>query len=385
MTKRARKNSKPVHKATIKTRSVLISIAIIIPLTIGFSAIARNVFFPKPTIKIHSGKFDGQASKHPNFKTVKQFADAPEEPLPSKAKQATVAEAKQLMAQVDSTNSAFTYDPYGRLAKIVEPDGSIRQFIYIGDKMREERDGSGTVTKRFFDWGEEINGSKYFYIRDHLGSVRELTDISGNVVAEYSYDPFGRGTKISGTGPDSDFLFGGYFYHKASGLYITTHRFYSPKLGRWLSRDPIGDKEFRKMQATNPEESDPGDMVLASAMGRLPDQNMLAMQIANNPARATDIIRIRHAPDLNAYTYVNNNPVKWTDPSGLAVGSLPLPIPRPQPKPSRNPIHPPPPGEPGAPEDLYSCYDWCAAHNMTYEDYMDCCAWCDEHYCPDPE
>ncbi|MFK5088331.1 RHS domain-containing protein, partial [Klebsiella pneumoniae] len=73
------------------------------------------------------------------------------------------------------------------------------------------------MTKQFFDWGEIIGGTKYFYTRDHLGSVREMTDQSGNVVAQYSYDPFGNVTKVKGSGAESDFLFAGYFYHRPSG------------------------------------------------------------------------------------------------------------------------------------------------------------------------
>jgi RHS repeat-associated protein len=32
------------------------------------------------------------------------------------------------------------------------------------------------------------------------------------------------------------------FYHQGSGLYLTQYRVYEPRTGRWLSRDPIGEK-----------------------------------------------------------------------------------------------------------------------------------------------
>jgi len=38
----------------------------------------------------------------------------------------------------------------------------------------------------------------FFYTRDHLGSVRELTDAGGNVRARYAYDPYGRRTRLTG-------------------------------------------------------------------------------------------------------------------------------------------------------------------------------------------
>ena len=38
-----------------------------------------------------------------------------------------------------------------------------------------------------------------------------------------------------------DFAFTGHYYHARSGLYLTMYRAYSPSLGRWISRDPIGE------------------------------------------------------------------------------------------------------------------------------------------------
>ena len=39
----------------------------------------------------------------------------------------------------------------------------------------------------------------YYYTRDHLGSVREMVNSSGTIVARYSYDPYGNTTLVSGT------------------------------------------------------------------------------------------------------------------------------------------------------------------------------------------
>jgi hypothetical protein len=84
-------------------------------------------------------------------------------PMPPKAKSVkTREEANKIVAQLTNTNSAITYDPWGRIAKLVEPDSSVRQFVYSGDRLCEERDGTGAVTKQFFDWGETIGGTKYF-------------------------------------------------------------------------------------------------------------------------------------------------------------------------------------------------------------------------------
>jgi len=64
--------------------------------------------------------------------------------------------------------------------------------------------------------------------------------MSQTVRARYDYDPFGRVTKVSGD-RDSVFLYTGHFWHAQSGLYLTLYRAYDANLGRWLSRDPIGE------------------------------------------------------------------------------------------------------------------------------------------------
>jgi YD repeat-containing protein len=80
-----------------------------------------------------------------------------------------------------STVTEFVYDGLGR--RVAEWDnGSLtRQWIWCGTELCEERNASNTVTKRFFPQGEQISGTAYFYSRDHLGSVREMTDSSGTV------------------------------------------------------------------------------------------------------------------------------------------------------------------------------------------------------------
>ena len=146
-----------------------------------------------------------------------------------------------------TSRSEFTYDALGKRSKIVEKDCtgntiSTKQFIWCPGETQpsEERDATNTVTKRFYAQGEQISGKNYFYTRDHLGSVREMTDSNGNIRARYDYDPYGRLTKVSGD-LDSDFSYDGYYNHNVSGLYSTTFRFYSADLGRWISRDPIGE------------------------------------------------------------------------------------------------------------------------------------------------
>jgi len=108
--------------------------------------------------------------------------------------------------------------------------------------MAEQRDATGgTVIKRFFGQGEQISGVNYYFTRDHLGSVREITDSAGTIHFRGDYDPYGRQTKIQGD-LNPDFGFAGMFYHAISGFNLTLYRVYSADLGRWLNRDPIGER-----------------------------------------------------------------------------------------------------------------------------------------------
>ena len=119
----------------------------------------------------------------------------------------------------------------------------VKTFVWCGTQICEERNKTGEeVTKRFYAEGEQwVNGSEttnYFYTRDHLGSIREVIDSEGGLLAQYDYDPYGNRIVLKGK-IDIEFGYAGYYYHAPSGLNLTMYRAYDPKLGRWLSRDPI--------------------------------------------------------------------------------------------------------------------------------------------------
>ena len=153
--------------------------------------------------------------------------------------------ANRLVSITGPTNqSLFTYDGVGRRMQIVELTNGVaystNRYLWTGLHLTEQRTVAGTVAKRFFDGGEQISGTNYYFTRDHLGSVREMLDAAGNLQVRYDYDPYGRQTKLSGN-MDSDFGYTGDFYHAISGLCLTLFRAYDADFGRWLSRDPLGE------------------------------------------------------------------------------------------------------------------------------------------------
>ncbi len=137
----------------------------------------------------------------------------------------------------------------------------------MGGTIVCERDGLQAgfpITKRYFGQGVLQGTTKLYYTTDHLGSVRELVDETGEVVADYRYSIYGERTKIAGD-QDSDYGFAGLFHHAPSGLDLATYRLYDSRQRRFISRDPLGE-----------------------------------------------------GVDYNLYRYSSNNPMNFTEPHGLA-------------------------------------------------------------------
>lgn len=103
-----------------------------------------------------------------------------------------------------------------------------------------------------------------WYHHDQLGSTRALTNTSGDVVATFTYSPFGELTGSTGTAT-TPMSWTGEYRDTETGYTYLRARYYDPTTGQFLTRDPA--------VATTRE----------------------------------------------AYGYAGNDPINWTDPSGLGV------------------------------------------------------------------
>lgn len=83
---------------------------------------------------------------------------------------------------------------------------------------------------------------------DHQ-SIVGVCDASGNEITSIQYDPWGNHTVLSGGTVMPDFMFKGMYYLPRADLYLTPNRVYSSKLGRWLSRDPLGESAGTNLYA----------------------------------------------------------------------------------------------------------------------------------------
>jgi RHS repeat-associated protein len=176
----------------------------------------------------------------------------------------------------------YNYDALGRrIAKSVSNSGDldgITEFLYDGWQVIEEiQDG---MTQQYVyglgidepltldrDFGSDGSiDESFFYHQDGKGYVSALTNESGEMVEEITYDAFGK-PSILQSEVGNTYLFNGRRYESEVDLYYNRARFYNAEQGRFIQRDPIGNF---------------GD-----------------------------------TPNLgNAYGYVGNSPTSFSDPSG---------------------------------------------------------------------
>ena len=69
------------------------------------------------------------------------------------------------------------------------------------------------------------SGANYFYHKNHLGSVTEITNSSGSTVKTYQYEAFGKIRSTTGSLTQNTLTYTARERHVASGLYYYRARF----------------------------------------------------------------------------------------------------------------------------------------------------------------
>jgi len=148
----------------------------------------------------------------------------------------------QLSGMSGGVSASFGYDAFGR--RRTKTVGSAQTgFLYDGVNFVQELNGS-TVTANLLTGGvdevfQRTEGStKRHPVTDALGSVIGLTDGTGALATEYSFEPYGKASSTGSadtngqkyTGREDDGT--GLFYYRA--------RYYMPGCGRFVSEDPLG-------------------------------------------------------------------------------------------------------------------------------------------------
>gem|GEM_PF-2105908 len=85
-------------------------------------------------------------------------------------------------------------------------------------------------------------GINSYYQHDGLGSTRLLTNSTSVLIASYAYDSFGNVIASSGTNDNAYGFTGEQQFEEVNNMVFLRARYYDPKMGRFISRDPIGYK-----------------------------------------------------------------------------------------------------------------------------------------------
>ena len=136
-------------------------------------------------------------------------------------------------------------------------------FVYDGwNVIKEITRMGGSDTNRYFVWGLDISqtlqdaggvggllamvegSNTYHYCFDANGNVGQLVNgATGVIEAHYEFDPFGNIISKNGSmADDNPFRFSTQYFDEETGLIAYKFRYYDPEMGRWLNRDPIGEK-----------------------------------------------------------------------------------------------------------------------------------------------
>lgn len=184
----------------------------------------------------------------------------------------------------DAEGRAFVYDAENKQIEVLESSVTIGEYFYDGEGKRVKKVGpAGETTVFVYDAGGKLigeystvvqsgsNAMTVFTTNDPLSSPRISTDSLGNVVSRHDYHPFGDEIVRANYGSDTiRKRFTGYERDGETGLDFAQARYYATQQGRFNSPD----------------------LFLGSG-------------------------RIVNPQTWNRYVYVLNNPLIFTDPTGL--------------------------------------------------------------------
>ena len=130
--------------------------------------------------------------------------------------------------------------------------------VNVDEPMRMERPESPYTNNAYAR-------QEFYFHRDRLGNITEITDFEGTVVQSYVYDAFGKviiydkdGNEITPSSSnylETPYAFTGRELDPETGLYFYRARYYDPQTGRFISEDPVkfeGGPNFYVYTENNP-------------------------------------------------------------------------------------------------------------------------------------
>jgi len=139
-----------------------------------------------------------------------------------------------------------------------------RRYVWDGYNIAAEiviDEVTPSTNVTYYVWGTDLSGTlqgaggvggllavirpdgTFFPCYDANGNVTYYVDGAGNIRAHYKYSPFGEIVVQSGDLADTfKFRFSTKYWDEETRSYYYGYRHYAPKLGCWLSKDPIGEE-----------------------------------------------------------------------------------------------------------------------------------------------
>jgi RHS repeat-associated protein len=192
------------------------------------------------------------------------------------------------------------YDGMGRREKKTI-NSNLTEFLYDGLNPVQETSGAAVLANilpglgidEFLTRTDVVAGLTSNFLADALGSAVAVTESSGVVQTEYTYEPFGR-TTVSGAGNSNPFQYTGR-ENDGTGLYHFRARDYHPTLQRFVGEDPPDLNEVRLSLQVDPNDEDTRNLCWT----------------------------LRYNPELlHPSQFVLNNPLTYTDPTGEIVAPI---------------------------------------------------------------
>ncbi|MBE0448894.1 MAG: RHS repeat-associated core domain-containing protein, partial [Actinobacteria bacterium] len=141
-----------------------------------------------------------------------------------------------------STVATYEYDYRGLRISKTTPSGTTKYHWDSKERLIRESDAyNNTIALYTYDdkgklVAIEKDDKIYYTHTNHRGDILSITDANKQRIATYKYDPWG--TLLSKTGTfDIPIRYAGYYFDSETGLYYLKARYYSPELGRFLTKD----------------------------------------------------------------------------------------------------------------------------------------------------
>ncbi|MDO4364418.1 MAG: RHS repeat-associated core domain-containing protein, partial [Clostridia bacterium] len=143
-------------------------------------------------------------------------------------------------------NNTYTYNEDGiRTSKTVN---NVTTTYYLNGTNIIEQIAGNTVLHFYYDSNDEVigfeyNSDNYYYVKNAMGDILGIADSAGNLIASYTYDPWGKVLSVTGSdiaiGNLNPFRYRGYYYDAETGLYYLQSRYYDPEVGRFINCDDV--------------------------------------------------------------------------------------------------------------------------------------------------